>query len=67
MARRIFDTGELVVVGEDYCGTNICAAFHPERYIRQVFSKILTVVDYLPDGAKDAGQDQILFRNVLCG
>ena len=64
-AREIFDAGELVVVGEDYRGTNLCAAFHPERYIRQVFCKILTVVDYVPDGAKDAGQDQILFRNLL--
>ena len=63
LARQIFDAGELVVVGEDYRGTNLCAAFHPERYIRQVFGKILTVVDYVPDGAKDAGQDQILFRN----
>ena len=52
-----FETGNPVVFGEGQAGTNICASFCPEPFMRTVLAKDFTVVDYIPLGAQDAGQD----------
>ena len=60
--REHFREGQLVVLAEQNNGTNYCAAFHPQEYIRREFGPILRVVDHVPDGARDAGQDAVLFQ-----
>jgi SAM-dependent methyltransferase len=61
--RQEFKSGQAVVIYEGYSGKNICNTFHPEKYVRQNLCKDLTVVDFVPGGAKDADQDVFLMRN----
>ena len=60
--RQAFEAGQLVVVNKRLVGTNACSTFHPEKYLRERFSRNLRIVDFIPDGAEDAGQDAVLFR-----
>lgn len=57
-----FHAGELVVMRADLAGTNACAAFHPERYLRETLAADLELVGLIPDGANDVRQDQVLLR-----
>jgi SAM-dependent methyltransferase len=57
------ERGELVVVAAEKSGTNACAAYHSERYVRTELVQGLTLVDFLPRGMFDATeQDIYLFR-----
>jgi|SRR5687768_3157475 len=60
--QEAFETGKPVVFGEGQAGTNICASFCPEPFMRNVLAKDFTVVDYIPFGAQDAGQDVYLLQ-----
>src|SRR5262245_17478914 len=60
----LFDSGELVVLAGELAGTNRCATYHPERYIREVLAGDLEVVHYAPSGALDIQQDAVLFRKL---
>ena len=55
--QSIFDRGELVVRNAGMAGSNLCAAFHPQRYVREVLAEHLRVIDYSP---ARLGQDAIL-------
>jgi SAM-dependent methyltransferase len=62
--RAAFDRGELVVTGETLAGSNSCAAFHPERYVREVLARGFEVVDVVVEGAEACGlQDVYLLRS----
>jgi SAM-dependent methyltransferase len=64
--RRIFESGEMVVLREDLVGTNSCAAFHPEAFVRDRMAPMLDLIDYVPQGAVETEeQDQVLFRKPL--
>jgi SAM-dependent methyltransferase len=61
--RAAFERGELVVVGERLAGSNSCAAFHPERYVREILARGFEVVDKIVEGAEACGlQDVYLLR-----
>jgi SAM-dependent methyltransferase len=61
--RRRFDRGELVVQDARYEGRNLCAAYHPERYVREELAGALEVVDFVPAVARtDQSQDLFLLR-----
>lgn len=47
-----YDKGDLVVREETSSGSNYCAAFHPDGYIRNKLANGFTVVDFVPEGAK---------------
>ena len=58
-----FDADELVVRWGQVAGTNLCAAFHPERYVRERLADGFDVLDFAPEGAKgNPEQDQYLLR-----
>jgi SAM-dependent methyltransferase len=57
-----FDAGELVVIDSDQAGGSGCAAYQPERYIRDVLGRGLELLDFSPGGALDIQQDAVLFR-----
>ena len=57
-----FEAGELVVLGPEQSGGSGCAAYHPERYIREVLARGLELVDFSPGGALDIQQDAVLLR-----
>lgn len=61
--RASFESGELVVRYQKSAGTNLCSAFHPPQYVRSVLSLGLSVVDFVPEGAKgNPRQDAWLLR-----
>jgi SAM-dependent methyltransferase len=60
--RERFANGELVVSTNSVPGTSNCAAFHPDKYIRDVFAADLEVIAILPNGATFAQQDAVLLR-----
>jgi hypothetical protein len=61
--RRRFENGELVVQDARYEGRNLCAAYHPERYVREGLAGALEVVDFVPAVAGSAQtQDLYLLR-----
>lgn len=63
--RQAFESGQIVVVNEKDSGTNRCGTYHPEQYVRQKLCKDLTVVDFVPGGAKDANQDAFLLQKPI--
>lgn len=60
--RAKFNAGDLVTVREKYSGTNICGAFHPQKFVRETLTKGFMIIDFYPQGAKDANQDMYLLR-----
>lgn len=62
---EMFNAGDIVVRQESLAGTNWCATFHPEAYVRRVFGASFTVERYevgaMP-GVLD--QDLVLLRKV---
>jgi SAM-dependent methyltransferase len=58
-----FEAGELVVQDARYEGRNLCAAFHPERYVRERLAGSLQVLDFVPAVRGGAhSQDVFLLR-----
>jgi ubiquinone/menaquinone biosynthesis C-methylase UbiE len=58
-----FREGRLVVREAKQAGSNICAAFHPEIYVREKMAQDFTVVDFIPSGAKgDSMHDIYLLK-----
>jgi SAM-dependent methyltransferase len=63
--RADFELGRLVVREADFAGTNYCAVFHPDSYVRSVLARGFEVVDLLPE-APDCNppQDIYLLRSL---
>ncbi len=63
LQRQQYAQGQLVVQSSDMPGSNVCAAFHPESYVRNVLARGFDVVDFIPQGAKGCPtQDVYLLR-----
>jgi SAM-dependent methyltransferase len=61
--RERFARGELVVRWGDLPGTNLCSAYHPERYLRETFADGLELVELVPEGALgNPTQDLLVLR-----
>jgi SAM-dependent methyltransferase len=62
--RGSYERGELVVRWESVAGTNLCTAFHPERYVREKLAgSELELLELAPDGAVGTpDQDLIVLR-----
>jgi len=59
--RARFDAGELVVRWGAVAGTNLCSAYHPERYLRETFADGFAFVELEPEGARgNPTQDLVL-------
>lgn len=61
--RLEFLKGNLVVLFEDQPGTNCCATFHPEEYVRSKLAGGLMVRDFIPGGARN--QDAYLLQKEI--
>jgi SAM-dependent methyltransferase len=60
-----FRRGELVVHGSRRLGSNACAAFHPESYVRGTLARGFDVLEFVPEGAKgNPCQDAYLLRKL---
>jgi len=58
-----FEAGELVVRWADIPGTNLCSAYHPERYLRETFAAGFAFLELDPEGAKgNPTQDVVVLR-----
>ena len=62
-----FTAGELVVYSPELSGSNHCATYHPERYVRDILARDFRVIDFIPSGAKDANQDVFLLQKPMTG
>jgi SAM-dependent methyltransferase len=60
--RLVFQAGRLVV-RDGPPGSNICGAYHPERYVREVLAAGFLIVDFIVEGATgNPRQDLVLLR-----
>jgi len=58
-----YQRGELIVTGREAAGDNLCAAYHPEAYVRNVLAKDFDVIECRPQGALgNPLQDAYLLR-----
>jgi hypothetical protein len=47
----------------DAPGTNLCSAYHPERYLRETFAQGFSFLELEPEGARgNPTQDVVLLR-----
>jgi SAM-dependent methyltransferase len=61
--RSRFERGELVVRWDEIPGTNLCSAYHPERYLRETFAQGFAFLELEPEGARgNPTQDLVLLR-----
>lgn len=61
--RAAFDRGDLVVRWSGLAGSNLCSAYHPERYLRETLAHGLTFVELEEEGARgNPTQDVVLLR-----
>jgi hypothetical protein len=60
--KQAFLSGHLVVKEGESAGTNFCASFHPEQYVRDILAKQFEVIDFIMSGAREADQDVYLLR-----
>lgn len=63
--RRRYQAGELVIKYEETAGTNLCAAFCTEAWVRSQLTQGFEAIDYLPQGALgNPCQDLYLLRKI---
>jgi SAM-dependent methyltransferase len=61
--RSRFERGELVVRWGEVAGSNLCSAYHPEPYLRDVFANGFTFLGLEPEGARgNPTQDLVLLQ-----
>lgn len=61
-----FLNGQLVVDGAEKSGSNKCATYHPEVYVRENLARNFSVVDFIPGRAEgDLLQDIYLLKKPL--
>ncbi|WP_422931718.1 class I SAM-dependent methyltransferase [Singulisphaera sp. PoT] len=61
-----YRAGEVVVHKANRPGSNDCAVFHPESYVRQHLARDFEVVDMIPEGAKgNPCQDLYLLKKPI--
>lgn len=60
-----FRSGQIIVKWEEAEGSNVCGAYHPEVYVRNHLARGFEVVDFIPNGAIDVGQDIYLLKKVV--
>jgi SAM-dependent methyltransferase len=50
--KALYDQGRLVVLKAEKAGENVCATYHPEKYVREKFQRCFHILDFIPEGAK---------------
>jgi SAM-dependent methyltransferase len=61
--RARFERGELVVRWGEVAGSNLCSAYHPERYLRDTFADGFTFLELEAEGARgNPTQDLVLLQ-----
>jgi hypothetical protein len=64
--RLRFERGELVVRWADLAGSNLCSAYHPERYVRETLAHGFDLSTIEPEGARgNPTQDLVVLRRPL--
>lgn len=64
--RTAFDRGELVVRWANLPGSNLCSAYHPERYLRESFAHGFAFVELEEEGARgNPTQDLVVLRKQI--
>jgi len=58
--QKRFYAGQFVAIQENQAGTNLCSAYHSEKYVRENLTRHFAVVDFIPTGWDT--QDIVLLR-----
>jgi 2-polyprenyl-3-methyl-5-hydroxy-6-metoxy-1,4-benzoquinol methylase len=61
--QRSFRMGRLVVKHREASGTNLCAAYHPQEYVRETLANGFCVSDFVPQGLQRY-QDIYLLKKI---
>ena len=62
---RQLESDGIVIFAPEQRGSNMCSAYHSEKYMRNLDKHGLALVDYLAGGVRDASeQDMYLYRKV---
>jgi hypothetical protein len=64
--RAQFEAGQLVVRRPGAAGTNLCTAFHPERYLRELFAEVFEFLELGPGGATGTPTQDLIVLRVVC-
>ena len=64
--RARFEAGHLVVRRPAAAGTNLCTAFHPERYVRDVLADGFELLEFRPGGATGTPTQDLAVLRVVC-
>jgi hypothetical protein len=65
--RARFEAGELVVRRPSAAGTNLCTAFQPERYVREVLAEGFELLELVAGGAIGTPTQDLIVLRVVCG
>jgi SAM-dependent methyltransferase len=57
-----FNEGALIVHETSLAGSNLCNAYHPESYVRNILARDFELLAFLEHGAPFANQDAVLIR-----
>jgi len=61
--REQFERGDLVVRWGEVVGSNLCSAYHPERYLRDTFAQGFAFLELAAEGARgNPTQDLVLLQ-----
>jgi SAM-dependent methyltransferase len=61
--RRRFEEGELIIQYGEFPGKNLCAAYHPYAYVKNVLAEGLEIVEFVPAvRGREPNQDTFLLR-----
>ncbi|MFC1496431.1 class I SAM-dependent methyltransferase [Candidatus Margulisiibacteriota bacterium] len=63
--KKEFNEGKLVILHDEYPGTNFCGVHHPEKFVREKLCKNLKIIDFIPNGSTDTDQDIYLIQKPM--
>jgi SAM-dependent methyltransferase len=63
--RERFEAGQLVVRRPGAAGTNLCTAFHPEPYVRDVLAEGFELLEFRPGGASGTPTQDLTVLRVV--
>lgn len=62
--QKDYNDGKMIIRYGKYQGSNVCGAYHSEKYIRNNWSKEFQVLEIISGGAKGSNQDAVLLKKI---
>ena len=62
--QKDYEAGKMIARYQRYQGSNVCGAYHSEKYIRENWTNGFEVLEIIPGGAKGSNQDVVLLKKI---